>query len=163
MAAAGKKRMRVEETPAALKERLVQALEGKPDGMTEKQLQAVAGAQADILPVLQELMDRRRLELLNISPGQGRATIMVYRVIAEEVALRLQGLSAEEQAVLGIVDKANNQGVWVRNIKLQTRLQQTQINKILKKLENRKLIKAVKSVAFKNRKMYMLYDLGEWE
>jgi hypothetical protein len=31
-----------------------------------------------------------------------------------------------------------------------------QINKILRKLENRKLIKLIKCVAFKNRRMYML-------
>jgi hypothetical protein len=36
---------------------------------------------------------------------------------------------------------------------------QVHIPKILKTLEARKLIKAVKSVASKNKKMYMLYDL----
>lgn len=35
---------------------------------------------------------------------------------------------------------------------------QQELNKILKKLENRKLIKSVHSVAFKNRRMYMAYD-----
>lgn len=48
----------------------------------------------------------------------------------------------------------------MRTIKLTTKLQQTQVNKIIKRLEGRKLIKAVKSIAFKNRRMYMCYDLG---
>ena len=36
---------------------------------------------------------------------------------------------------------------------------QTQIGKIFKSLEARKLIKAVKHVAQQNRKVYMLYEL----
>ena len=36
---------------------------------------------------------------------------------------------------------------------------QHQLNKVLKRLESRRLIKAVKSVAQKNKKMYMLYEI----
>jgi DNA-directed RNA polymerase III subunit RPC6 len=84
---------------------------------------------------------------------------LFYKMVAEELAARLTGLGQEDMAVLGLVEKAGNQGVWVRNLKLTTRLQLQQINKILKRLENRKLVKAIKSIAFKNRRMYMLYDL----
>ncbi len=57
------------------------------------------------------------------------------------------------------VERSGNNGVWVRNVKLRTKLQQTQLNKVLKRLEARKLIKPVRSVAFKNRRMYMAYHL----
>jgi methylthioribose-1-phosphate isomerase len=75
-------------------------------------------------------------------------------------------------------------GLWTRDMKFRSNLQQTTINKILKTLQNRKLIKAVKSIAVRcarailscafsvhikssssartqgrNRKVYMLYDL----
>lgn len=74
-------------------------------------------------------------------------------------------------AVLSIIERAGDQGVWVRTLKLQSKLQQQQINKILKRLETRKLAKPVKSIAYKNRRMYMAFDLepakeltggGEW-
>lgn len=61
--------------------------------------------------------------------------------------------------VLQHIEKTGDKGIWIRTLKLGTRLQQQQLTKILKRLENRRLIKAVKSVAFKNRKMYMLFDL----
>jgi hypothetical protein len=42
---------------------------------------------------------------------------------------------------------------------MKSNLSQIQMQKVLKTLEMRKLIKAVKSVASKNRKVYMLYEL----
>eukprot|EP00951_Prasinocladus_malaysianus_P040032 scaffold455207_cov42-Prasinocladus_malaysianus.AAC.1 len=50
-------------------------------------------------------------------------------------------------------------GMWTKDMKFQSNLQQPQITKILKTLESRKLIKAVKSVSGGNRKVYMLYEL----
>ncbi|CAI5526877.1 unnamed protein product, partial [Closterium sp. Naga37s-1] len=62
-------------------------------------------------------------------------------------------------------------GIWTRDMKTRfdspqhldmktrTNLQQPQITKIIKTLEGRKLIKAVKSVNNKSRKLYMLYEL----
>lgn len=83
----------------------------------------------------------------------------LYTAVAEARAAKLAGLSAEEMAVLSIIERAGDQGVWVRTLKLQSKLQQQQINKILKRLETRKLAKPVKSIAYKNRRMYMAFDL----
>ena len=44
-------------------------------------------------------------------------------------------------------------GIWTKELKIKSNLQQPQITKILKSLEGRQLIKAVKSVASKNRKV----------
>lgn len=53
----------------------------------------------------------------------------------------------------------SNRGVWTRDIKLRTNIQQQVLNKTLKILEQRKLIKSVRSVMSKSKKLYMLYDL----
>ncbi len=53
----------------------------------------------------------------------------------------------------------SNQGIWTKDLKMKSNLQQIQVTKILKTLESRQLIKAVKTVANKNRKVYMLYEL----
>jgi DNA-directed RNA polymerase III subunit RPC6 len=50
-------------------------------------------------------------------------------------------------------------GTWIREIKAKTSVHKTSLDKILKTLESRKLIKAVKTIANKNRKVYMLYDM----
>ncbi|XP_060042332.1 DNA-directed RNA polymerase III subunit RPC6 isoform X5 [Erinaceus europaeus] len=49
--------------------------------------------------------------------------------------------------------------IWSRDIRYKSNLPLTEINKILKNLESKKLIKAVKSVAASKKKVYMLYNL----
>lgn len=74
-------------------------------------------------------------------------------------AARLRGLNPDERLVLQLIESSGNAGMWTRDIRIRSNLQQVQVPKILKTLEARKLIKAVKSVASKNKKMYMRYDL----
>lgn len=50
-------------------------------------------------------------------------------------------------------------GVWTKDMKFKTNLQQPQITKILKELETRTLVKAIKPVNQPSKKFYMLYDL----
>lgn len=144
-----------------LRSRVVAALNAAPSGMTQKALGKALQGQASmeaVMNVLQGLMNESRVEVLS-TRGQGQETMTVFKVISEELASKLQGLTAEEAAVLNLIEKTGNAGLWVRNLKLSTKLQLTALNKILKKLEKAKLIKAVKSIAFKNRRMYMAFDV----
>jgi transcription initiation factor IIE alpha subunit len=50
-------------------------------------------------------------------------------------------------------------GIWTKDLKSRTNLQQTHITKILRTLDQRKLIKSVKSVASANRKVYMAFEV----
>jgi DNA-directed RNA polymerase III subunit RPC6 len=61
--------------------------------------------------------------------------------------------------VYQIIQQSGNTGIWTKELKQKSNLPQTQIGKIFKSLEARKLIKAVKHVAQQNRKVYMLYEL----
>lgn len=54
-----------------------------------------------------------------------------------------------------LVQQAGNMGVWTKDLKLRSNLQQPAIAKCLKALEARKLVKAVKSVA--SRRGYARY------
>lgn len=106
------------------------------------------------------------VEALNRMLKEGQALIgrlgngeLVYRRQSTQEATRFHGLSSEERLVLQLIEATANTGMWTRDIRLRSNLQQVQVPKILKTLESRKLIKAVKSVASKNKKMYMLYDL----
>lgn len=58
-----------------------------------------------------------------------------------------------------IVEDSGNRGIWIRDIRIRSNLPNTQISKILKTLESKKLIKSVKSVQASKRRVYMLYDL----
>jgi len=106
----------------------------------------------DVVTTMNELSGKGRVEFYEGAGGE-----VSYRLVAADVAAQRSGLAVEEVMVLQEVERSGNVGVWVRNVKLRTKLQQTQLNKILKRLEARKLIKSVRSVAYKNRRMYMSY------
>ncbi len=61
----------------------------------------------------------------------------------------------EEKIVYKIIEEAGNKGTWIRDIRINSNLVQTQLNKVLKSLESKKLIKVVKSVNATKKKVYM--------
>jgi DNA-directed RNA polymerase III subunit RPC6 len=72
---------------------------------------------------------------------------------------QIKDADTEEKVVFDIIKEAGNMGIWIRDIRVQSNLTMTQLNKIVKSLENKKLIKAVKSVSASKKKVYMLYEL----
>jgi len=150
-----------------LRDRILGELErAKDNSLTDTALQKAIPMHSagEIALELQTLMRERRLEAYAVrapfgAPKTASSAEHTFKLVSAEKATRLKELEENDLVVLQCVERGGTQGVWVRNIKVTTRLQQPQINKILRKLENRKLIKPVKSVAFKNRRMYMLYEL----
>lgn len=76
---------------------------------------------------------------------------------------KTKGFENEERLVYQIIEDAGNKGVWVRDIRLKSNLVQTQLMRLLRSLDSRKLIKSVKSVQASKRKVYMLYELTPHE
>ena len=73
-----------------------------------------------------------------------------YEVIVEDKSL--------DDVVLEVIKEAGHNGIWTKDIRLKAEITSYVIvNKVLKNLENKKLIKSVKSIS--NRKLYVLYDL----
>jgi DNA-directed RNA polymerase III subunit RPC6 len=72
---------------------------------------------------------------------------------------RFKGLTSEDMLVYQAIQQAANTGIWTADLKKRTNLQQLQVNKALKNLESRSLVKPVKTVSNKNRKVYMLFEL----
>ena len=54
------------------------------------------------------------------------------------------------------VEAAGDVGVWTKDLRARTNLQQPAVARMLKALESRGLVKAVRSVASGSRKVYML-------
>lgn len=82
-----------------------------------------------------------------------------YTLVSDEVAKKHEGLDVQAKLVLQIIEKAGSKGIWKRDIKFQTNIQQQSLDKIYKKLEQRCLIKRVKSINAKNKVLFMLYEL----
>lgn len=76
---------------------------------------------------------------------------------------RLKGLEQDERLVYQIIEQASTTGIWIRDIRLQSSLLNTRLQKVLKALEGRQLIKTVKIHTHSSKKMYMLYNLSPSE
>ncbi len=68
-------------------------------------------------------------------------------------------LDENETMVYSHIKDSRNEGIWTKQLKARTGLHQTIINRCLKSLEQKQLVKAVKSVKYPTRKIYMLYGL----
>ena len=102
--------------------------------------------------VLNNLLRSNRVVVFKIGES------LEYELQSTELAQKLSGLSTEELQVLQEVRKGKNRGVWIRDLRYNTRLQKNRIEKILKRLTIVGLIKSVKSIASMNRRLYMLKD-----
>ena len=102
---------------------------------------------------INRLLSQRKLQIFK--DGES----LVYKEVKQDEAVKFKGLSSEDLLVYQIIQQSGNTGIWTKELKQKSNLPQTQIGKIFKSLEARKLIKAVKHVAQQNRKVYMLYEL----
>eukprot|EP00607_Mallomonas_marina_P003414 CAMPEP_0182433336 /NCGR_PEP_ID=MMETSP1167-20130531/62560_1 /TAXON_ID=2988 /ORGANISM="Mallomonas Sp, Strain CCMP3275" /LENGTH=255 /DNA_ID=CAMNT_0024621907 /DNA_START=178 /DNA_END=945 /DNA_ORIENTATION=+ len=106
-----------------------------------------------MVPIINDLLSSNRLQLL-MQDG-----VVVYKLIHEEKAAKFEGLGPEQILVYQAIEKAGNKGAWTRDIKTSTNIPQQMLTKTLKALEQRNLIKTVRSVSSKSKKLYMLADL----
>ncbi len=143
----------------SLSVRLVELLRKHPSGASNKDLQDEFGDEfAALLPVMQSMLNEGRLEALK------KGDKPLYRMTTEKDLAdynKLRGLEDYEVLVFQEIKKAGNTGVWTRDLKYKTGLQQnkTKFSKILKNLERKRLIKSCRTIAAKNKKIYMLFDL----
>ena len=146
----------------ALRARLLKLITKHPEGLTAR----IVGRRLDVEAaqvgeLIATLMAEGRVEVLRQRRPDG-VDLQLFIPVSAERAEKIKGLNAEEQAVLGLVERSAGTGVWVRSLKNSTKLQQAVLARIVRRLESRKLIKSVTSVAYKNRKMYMGFDIGVW-
>lgn len=138
-----------------LEERVVQLCKENPKGITD---QLISQDLPNIPPqqrvtAINRLLSMGRIELLK-SGAQ-----LLYRYKDAQAAAKTKGFDLQEKLVYQIIEEAGNKGIWIRDIRFKSNIQMTQLNKILKNLESKKLIKAVKSVAASKKKVYMLFNL----
>ncbi len=79
-----------------------------------------------------------------------------YRAISGDEGRLAAALEGDERTVYHCIKQADNRGIWTKDLKVKTNLHQTIITKVLRVLESKRLIKAVKSVKNSTRKVYML-------
>lgn len=112
-----------------------------------------------------ELSVEKRMQIFNKLIAQGMLDLfnqgshLLYKIKDPVVNEKLKDSDNEEKVVYKVIEDAGNKGIWIRDIRFKSNLMPTQLNKILKQLETKKIIKAVKSVAASKKKVYMLFGL----
>lgn len=69
-----------------------------------------------------------------------------YRLKTQTSKQAVKGADNEEKVVYNLIQEASNKGIWIRDIRVRSNLANTQLIKVLKSLEGKKVIKAVKCV-----------------
>lgn len=119
----------------------------------------------DLAIEMPDLPPVQRAQIINKLLSQGyfdlfkQGASLSYRLKDPSKTKVVKGADNEEKIVYAIIEEAGNKGIWIRDIRFKSNLMPTQLNKILKSLETKKFIKAVKSVAASKKKVYMLYNL----
>lgn len=123
-------------------------------GVSNSQLKNIFKERYNQLPtIINELIQESRLAMSKVGSE------LLYNLISQEVASKFAGLDVAARMVYQLIEKAGNKGIWTKDIRIQSNIQQQALNKIFKKLEDRRLIKPIKAVTAKAKKLYMVYDL----
>ncbi|KAI0059533.1 hypothetical protein BV25DRAFT_1049843 [Artomyces pyxidatus] len=107
-----------------------------------------------------------RVGALNFLLGTGMLTLLrapdgstLYRADSADEVNTKANMSGDEAMVFGQIQAAGNQGIWTKHIKAKTQLHQTVVDRALKSLTQKGLVKTVPDVRYKTRKIYMLAAL----
>lgn len=132
--------------------KIMELLKENEKGITEKTLQiAMSNVDNKIrAKCINGLLAKSKIEILK----QGNQ--LLYKLKAGD---RKNYENDEENVVYSIIEEAGNKGIWSRDIRFKSKLPLTLLNKVLKLMEGKKLIKSVRSVAAYKKKVYMLYDV----
>lgn len=123
-------------------------------GVSNRALKTKFGSEyVQLVPIINELTQQSRLVMSKIGDE------LFYNLVSDAVASKFTGLDTSARMVYQVIERAGSMGIWTKDVRMQTNLPQTGLNKIFKALETRRLIKPVKSVNAKAKKLYMLYNL----
>jgi DNA-directed RNA polymerase III subunit RPC6 len=135
---------------------LVMLAKSKPQGISNDDIKTQLSEIPPEIRVLaiNKLIQQEMLDILK------KGDALIYRLKdPTKKSSAPSDMDNEERVIYNIVEEGANTGIWIRDIRVKSNLIMTQLNKILKNLETRKLIKAVKSVNASKKKVYMLYNL----
>ena len=144
--------------PLNAEQRILELCSQNPEGINDVILQhgmpQVTPQQR--LAALNRLLSLGKLDLLK-SAQLG----LVYRLKdnLDPTSLTNSNTDMDEKLVYSVIKESGNKGIWIREISTKTNVKSTALNKTLKSLESKKLIKSVQSVNANKKKVYMLIDL----
>lgn len=132
--------------------------------------QAALSANDKILPVQETVKlipdAAARTAAINFLLGAGMfkalanaGGVTALRAVAKNEIEIKKDMTPEEAMVLSHIQASGNEGIWTKHLKAKTELHQTVIDRCLKSLAQKQLVKSIKAVRHPTRKIYMLAHL----
>lgn len=136
----------------------------------------VAQSAAELLPLCQQLANVKLMRLL-VQDGKAcfglrkrdiaskyAPTVLDLCCMLADNKSRLMTLGEEERLIYDCIEDTGKAGQWVKTLKQRTKITaQTTISKAIKALEQKLLIKQIKTVRNPTQKTYILYSLSPGE
>lgn len=134
-----------------MSQRILGFISSREGGVTAREIEGEfpGKALAEIVYELNGLLREDKIDIYK------HGDAIYYKANREQIRFA----SKEEKMVYLLVKEAGRDGVWIKDIKVRSKLHQNLITKILRALEQRAVIKTVRSAKQSNRKLYMLYDI----
>ncbi|KAF2841070.1 RNA polymerase Rpc34 [Patellaria atrata CBS 101060] len=110
----------------------------------------VASDLTDLLNICQALVAEQLFQQLE---SDGSAC---WRLRSREDAAKIRALTNDERIIYGHIESAGQTPIWLKTIKRQTNMHQNTVDKAVRSLETKMLIKSITS---RSRRMYMLAHL----
>jgi DNA-directed RNA polymerase III subunit RPC6 len=144
-----------EDSPDNIRDRFIELFEDPTfeNGIPNSVLKQKFGPKdyLKLAPIINELVQSSRLTMSKLGDE------LRYKLVSDDIASKFVGLDMSARMVYQAIEKSGNKGIWSKDIRTQTNIQQQALNKIFKVLESKRLIKPVKTV--NSKKVYMLFDL----
>jgi len=86
---------------------------------------------------------------------------LVFVAVNDDERALLQSMDENERLIFTHVKASDNRGIWLRDLLKNTNLHHGVVTKVLKKLEQRNIIKSVKSVKICHKESHCLLDYIE--
>ncbi|ORX95636.1 RNA polymerase Rpc34 [Basidiobolus meristosporus CBS 931.73] len=127
----------------------------EPKGLTDDLITKLMPDQSveEIAEIINKLSKRNFIEIFRVGSA------FSYRAVNNEEVDKMSMLEGDERLIYQHIKSSGNEGIWTKNLKMKTNLHQQVVMRCLKTLEQKMLIKAVKSVKNPTRKVYMLIEL----
>ncbi|KAK0255461.1 34-kDa subunit of RNA polymerase III (C) [Friedmanniomyces endolithicus] len=119
----------------------------------QRLLSDTAKSANNLLPVLQELQNHG---LIRASRLQGA---MCWSTRPRGAAEHIQKLSTNERALYEYVEDAHTKGIWMKDLKRRSGIEEGKVQKAMAKLEGARLVKVIRNVRAPAQKTYMLFHL----
>ncbi|KAK3075143.1 34-kDa subunit of RNA polymerase III (C) [Teratosphaeriaceae sp. CCFEE 6253] len=145
----------------ALYQQLCDAAKASPEGARKVFFQSDVQTLADsaaktVLQLLNLLQELQSHALLRASRLQGA---LCWSTRPRAAADAISGLPTNERTIYEYVEDAHTKGIWQKEVKKRSGIEEQKVQRALGKLEGARLVKVVKNVRAPAQKTYMLFHL----